>query len=134
MSDKIEKAAAWIQARYEQENATWETIAQELSKMGGESISKAAVWRLVHEQRNSIKIFRALGLIKKRYRRSAEFIDLGQLREFERFLQAHQLTLTNLCRGLTTGQYRLIVIQSKEADGPASGPLSSSALNHTSDI
>jgi hypothetical protein len=87
---------------------TWEKVAQELSEEAGFSISSAAVWKVAVGESRSPKVIQALGLNKRRYRRTAEFSDLQQATDFDNFLSEHNITLTELCHGLLTGSFTLL--------------------------
>ena len=53
------------------EHGTWQLVAEYLSQNLGQTISKTAVWKMVHGKTKSPKIMNALSLTQKRYRRAA---------------------------------------------------------------
>ena len=87
---------------------TWNEIAVYLSQFSDAPISNTAVWKMALGKTRSVRILKALGLVRKRYRRTADFKNAERLKEWDTYIKENNTSLTLLCNGLLDGSIRII--------------------------
>lgn len=93
---------------------TWNEIAVYLSQFSDAPISNTAVWKMALGKTRSVRILKALGLVKKRYRRTADFNNEERLEQWDKYIKENNTSLTLLCNGLLDGTIH--IVENKDSD------------------
>ena len=89
------------------ELGTYQAVADNLYETSGVEVSPALVWRAVEQGRPSPKVQKALGLRRKRYRRTAEFASKDQMDAFDEMMGEMGLSLSQLCALMMEGEIQV---------------------------
>lgn len=89
------------------ELGTYQAVANRLYETSGVELSPALIWQVMEKGSHSPKVQKALGLYRKRYRRSAEFASQKEVEIFDEVMCQMDLSLTKLCSLIIEGKVQI---------------------------
>ena len=89
------------------ELGTYQAVAERLHETSGIEVNPASIWRVMEKGSRSLKVQKALGLNRKRYRRSAEFASQEDMEAFDEIMCQMDLTLSILCALILDGEIKI---------------------------